>query len=118
LDWEWIKQIAFGALNLSHDVFWKLTPKEFLELYDGWKWRQKQHYEEMKVLQDSRLREYSLLASWIISPIIGKRVKATDLYDPERIKQIAQIQENSKKIETPTDKKMMLEELEAKMGVK
>lgn len=39
MDWEGIKYIAFGALNLSHDELGKLTHGEFLELWEGFQWR-------------------------------------------------------------------------------
>jgi hypothetical protein len=65
-----------------------------------------------------RLREFSILASWISAPHYKKPLKPTDYYDPEKIKQVEAIQEKSKKVETPEEKKQMLEDLESQMGVK
>ena len=31
--------MAFGPLNLNHAQFWRSTPGELLELYEGFQWR-------------------------------------------------------------------------------
>jgi hypothetical protein len=111
LDWESAKEIAFGVLNLSHDVFWKLTPAELIELYEGWQWRESRRIEEIKSLHELRMREYSVLASWITAPHVKKPMKPTDFYDPDKINK-------DKKKTTPEENRKMMEKLEKQMGVK
>jgi hypothetical protein len=118
LDWKWIKEIAFGALNLSHEVFWKLTPSEFLDLYDGWLWRENRNVEEQKSLHDIRMREYSVLASWITAPHVKKPLKPTDFYDPDKLAKLKSINEERKQLQTPEEKKSMFDNLEKQLGVK
>ncbi|ANC77174.1 hypothetical protein ABE65_010320 [Fictibacillus phosphorivorans] len=49
MDWEGIKQLAFGPLNLSHDELGKLTHREFMELVEGFEWRDKYQRSMMAV---------------------------------------------------------------------
>jgi hypothetical protein len=112
LDWVWIKEIAFGALNLSHIVFWKLTPSEFLELVEGWQWRENRRIDEIKSLHELEMRRLSILASWVTAPHLGKKtLKPTDFYDPDKINK-------DKKKTTPQETRKMMEKLEKQMGVK
>ncbi|MDF2902366.1 MAG: hypothetical protein K0S25_4 [Bacillus sp. (in: firmicutes)] len=111
MDWEFVKEISFGALNLSHDTFWRLTPSEFLDLYDGWQWREDRRLEEIKASHELRIREFSVLASWLTAPHVKKPPKPTDFYDPERRP------ENRRKT-TPEESKRMIDQLEKQMGVK
>jgi hypothetical protein len=109
LDWKWIKEIAFGPLNLSHDVFWKLTPSEFLELYEGWQWRENRRINELKDLHELELTRLAILASWITAPHLKKPKKPTDFYDPNKSKE--------KKKTTPAESKRVVDELSKELGV-
>lgn len=49
--------MAFGPLNLKPGEFWPLTPGEFLELLDGYKWRKEQ--------EDRRLVELAWMTAYL-----------------------------------------------------
>lgn len=110
MDWEGLKQIAFGPLNLSHEQFWKLTHGEFLELYEGWKWRENRRVEEEKAKHELEMRRLSVLASWLTAPHLKKPRRPTDFYDPDRKKE--------KRTTTPEQTRQIIAELSEKMGVK
>lgn len=46
MDWEGLKRIAFGPLSLHPDQFWQLTPTEFTDMVEGYKWRAEQAYKD------------------------------------------------------------------------
>lgn len=50
MDWEGLKRIAFGPLNLMPQQFWELTLKDFNDLVDGYKWRDKREWEKVAQL--------------------------------------------------------------------
>jgi hypothetical protein len=108
LNWKWIKEIAFGALNLSHSTFWKLTPAEFLDLYDGWQWRENRRFNEIKELHELEMQKLSVLASWITAPHLKKPMKPTEFYDPNKKKENVNT--------TPEESKRIVEELGKEMG--
>ncbi|MBW3114186.1 hypothetical protein KYJ26_20170 [Bacillus sp. MCCB 382] len=110
MDWKWIKEVAFGPLNLSHESFWKLQPFEFLELYEGWKWREDRRIEEIKELNEMEMRRMSILASWITAPHFRKPKKPTDFYNPNANKE--------KPKTTPEESKRMVMLLSKEMGVR
>ncbi|MDQ1003963.1 hypothetical protein QFZ28_004363 [Neobacillus niacini] len=93
---------------------WKLTPAEFIELYEGWQWRENRRVEEIKSMHELRMREYSVLGSWLLSAQVKKTVKPTDLYNPERINKL----NTEKKTTTPEESKKILDKLEKQLGVK
>jgi hypothetical protein len=39
--------LALGPLNMTHERFYRMTPREFHERLDGWKWRKRRRDEEM-----------------------------------------------------------------------
>ena len=110
MDWKWIKETAFGPLNLSHETFWKLTPAEFLELVDGWKWRENYEAEKIKALNDLELTRLSMLASWVTAPHLKKPAKPSDFYDPKKANK-------EKKKTTPQESKRVVDDLSKEMGV-
>jgi hypothetical protein len=87
-----------------------LTPSEFLELYDGWQWREDRRIDEMKASHELRMREYSVLASWLTSPHLKKPMKPTNFYNPEK--------SGNKRKTTPEETKRVIDNLEKQMGVK
>ena len=109
MDWKWIKETAFGPLNLSHETFWKMTPSEFIERYEGWKWRENYEVEKVKAMNELELTRLSILASWITAPHVKKPKKPTDFYNPNKKKE--------KKKTTPQESKRVVEELSKEMGV-
>jgi hypothetical protein len=56
-----LKQIAFGALSLRPDQFWRLTHGEFIAMYEGYLWREENDRKKM-----------AQLASWITFPHLKK----------------------------------------------
>ena len=110
MDWKWIKEIAFGPLNLSHITFWGLTPAELLELYEGWKWRENRRVEEIKELHELEMTRLSVLASWITAPHLKKPKHPKDFYDPTKNRE--------KKKTTPEKSNRVVNELAMEMGVR
>jgi hypothetical protein len=99
MDWEGIKQIAFGALNLSHDELGKLTHGEFLELCEGFKWR------------DEKDRAYLALQARVIMSAQSKKP-----LNP--FKEFKLTKTHEKKKTTPEESKQVVNDLMEKMGVK
>ena len=68
---EWITSalpLAMGPLALSHREFYRMTPREFHERLDGWKWRKRRSEEEA--------------AHWVaslIQPHVKERITAAKL---------------------------------------
>jgi hypothetical protein len=110
LDWKWVKETAFGPLNLSHETFWKLQPSEFIELYEGWLWRENRRIDEIKELNEMEMRRMSILASWLTAPHYRKPKKPTDFYNPDKKK--------PKPKTTPDESKRMVLALTKEMGVR
>jgi hypothetical protein len=76
-----------------------LTYAEFLELYEGWEWRDNRVSEQM-----------ANLISWVTSPHVKKPIP------PEKILN-RKPKEEAKKKTTPEKTKNVVEELMQKMGV-
>jgi hypothetical protein len=110
LDWEWSKETAFGPLNLSHDVFWKLTPGELIDLFNGWQWRENRRIDEIKATHELEMQRLSVLASWITAPHLKKPKKPTDFYDPEK-------SNKPKKTTTLEESQKIVDKLAKQMGV-
>lgn len=97
-------------MQLSHEQLWKLSPAEFLDLYEGWKWREKRKYEELEQMNDLEMRRLSLLANWLNSPHLGKRnPKPTHYYNPDKDKET--------KKTTQEESQRVVNELAEEMGV-
>lgn len=96
MDWGAIKQIAYGPLNLDPESLGKLTHGEFLDLYEGFRWREKRQWEQM-----------AQLTSWITAPHVKKPI------DPKVLLQ----SEKDKKRTTQEETKAVIEDLEKLMGV-
>ena len=75
MDWKGIKQIAFGPLNLSHDELGKLTHSEFLELLEGYEWREKYH-RTMLAIQSRTIM--SAHGKKPLDPVKAFKLKDTD----------------------------------------
>jgi hypothetical protein len=88
---------------------WELTPAEFLDLYEGWKWREERRIKEIQGMHELRMIEFSVLASWLTSPHVKKPLKPTDFYDPNKSKE--------KKNTTPEESKRIVNDLSKEMGV-
>lgn len=63
----------------------------------------------MKAMHDLEMRRYSVLASWIIQPHVKKKIKPTDLYNPDK--------DNQKASTTPEESQRVVDELAMEMGV-
>ena len=50
MDWEALKRLAFGPLNLMPQEFWGLTQAEFKDLIEGYKWRNRREWEKIAQL--------------------------------------------------------------------
>jgi hypothetical protein len=50
MDWEGLKRLAFGPLNLMPQQFWGLTLAEFNDLIEGYKWRNRREWEKFAQL--------------------------------------------------------------------
>jgi hypothetical protein len=88
-----------------------MTPAEFIELYEGWQWRENRRLEEIQSLHELEMRRLSVLASWITAPHLKKPRQPTDFYNPDKI--------NQEKTKTnPEKSKKVIEDLEKQMGVK
>jgi hypothetical protein len=88
-----------------------MTPAEFIDLYNGWLWRENRRTEEIKALHELEMRRLSVLASWVTAPHMKKPKQPTDFYNPEKL--------NKEKPKTnPEKSKKVIEELEKQMGVK
>ncbi|AGK52035.1 hypothetical protein [Bacillus sp. 1NLA3E] len=92
-----IKQIAYGPLNLSPEQLGRLTYGEFLDLYDGYKWREKR-----------RLEMLALSASWITAPHLKRPIDPNDLLKPAA----------KKKKVTQEEKERVTREIEERLGVR
>jgi hypothetical protein len=68
---DWIAAslpLAMGPLQMRHDEFYRMTPREFLERLDGWRWRHRRHEEDM--------------AHWvacIVQPHVKDRISASKI---------------------------------------
>jgi hypothetical protein len=98
MDWEGIKQLAFGPLNLSHDQLGKLTYGEFHELLKGYEWRDK--YNRSLLALHSR----TIMSAQSKKPI--DPFKAFKLNDSKE-----------KKKTNADESKQMVHDLEREMGV-
>jgi hypothetical protein len=97
LNWRLIKEIAYGPLNLTPEQLGKLTYGEFLELYEGFNWREK--------------RELALLArhaAWVMSPHYKNPIDPNDLLKPA----------SEKKKVTKEEKEKVTREIEERLGVR
>lgn len=97
MDWELIKNIAYGALNLSPEKLGKLTYGEFLDLVKGYKWRERHEMEKL-----------ALSASWITAPHLKRPLDPADLLKPE----------SKKRNVTQDEKEKVTREIEERLGVK
>ena len=87
-----------------------MTPAEFLDLYEGWKWREKRKFEEIELMNDLELRRFSILASWLNAPHYGKKnPKPTHYYDPDK--------EKKSKKTTQEESQAVVDDLAQEMGV-
>jgi hypothetical protein len=75
----------------------KLTYGEFLELYEGFKWREKRQLELL-----------ALSASWVTSPHLKKPIDPADLLKPMQ----------EKKQVTKEEKERVTREIEERLGVR
>jgi hypothetical protein len=75
----------------------KLTYGEFIDLYDGFKWREKRQLELL-----------ALSASWVTAPHLKKPIDPNDLLEPMK----------EKKQVTQEEKERVTRELEEKLGVR
>ncbi|GAB6171990.1 hypothetical protein JCM15765_14680 [Paradesulfitobacterium aromaticivorans] len=67
MDWEGLKKIAYGPLNLKPGEFWTMSPGEFNDLINGYLWR--------KELDENRLVQQA----WLIAQLQrAKRVPKLD----------------------------------------
>jgi hypothetical protein len=98
MDWEGIKQLAFGPLNLSHDELGKLTYGEFQELLAGYEWREKYNRSML-----------AIHAKTIMSAQTKKPI------DP--VKAFRLNEKKEKKKTNAVDSKRMVQDLEREMGV-
>lgn len=75
-------------MQLSHEQLWELTPAEFLDLYEGWKWREEREMKKVEMQHDLELRRLALLAHWLNAPHLGKKnPKPTHYYNPDKDKE-------------------------------
>jgi len=70
---EWAEPIAYGPLNLMPGAFEQLQPHEFVDLWDGYKWRQEQ--------EENRLAYFTACQ---MSVHTSKPVSPKDLLKPLR----------------------------------
>jgi hypothetical protein len=75
----------------------KLTYGEFIDLYDGFKWREKRQLELL-----------ALSAAWVTAPHLKKPIDPNDLLEPMK----------EKKQVTQEEKERVTRELEEKLGVR
>lgn len=76
MDWAVIKQLAYGPLNLKPDELGRMVYCEFLELLEGYQWREKRELEKL-----------AQLASWVTAPHLKTPVNPQDLIsDPKERK--------------------------------
>ncbi|WP_144700208.1 hypothetical protein [Fictibacillus phosphorivorans] len=97
MDWKGIKQLAFGPLNLSHDILGKLTHGEFMELVEGFEWRDKYQRSMM-----------AIHARTIMSAQGRKPLDPVKTFDLK--------QKKEKKKTTAEESKGIVQELEREMG--
>lgn len=83
-------------MNLTPEQLGKLTHGEFLDLYDGWKWRERRELEH-----------YAQLAAWVTAPHVKRPI------DPRKLLK----DEKEKKKTTPEETAVIISELEKLMGV-
>ena len=76
----------------------KLTYGEFLELYEGFKWREKKQREE-----------YAILASWLTAPHYKNPVQPSDY--------MKTFEDKEKKTVTKEEKERVTREIEERLGV-
>lgn len=95
MDWEEMKRIAYGPLNLMPEQFWSLTYKEFLELVEGYKYRNELEW-----------RKIAQLASWIMAPHLKRPISADKLLGKDK----------KKKRTTPEETTRVLDDLMSEFG--
>ena len=95
MPWEEMKRYAYGPLKLMPDQFWELTYGEFLELVDGYRYR-----------DEIEWRKLAQLASWTIAPHLKKPISANKLLGKDQ----------KKKKTTAEETAQVMNDLEAEFG--
>ena len=94
MPWEAMKRIAYGPLGLMPESFYRLTYGQFLELIEGYKFREQREWDKL-----------AQLASWTTAPHLKRPVSAKKLLGKEKKKEKT----------TPKESKRLVEELKAEM---
>jgi hypothetical protein len=97
LNWKLIKEIAYGPLNLTPEQLGKLTYAEFIDLYEGFNWREKRKLELL-----------ARHAAWVMSPHYKNPIDPNDLLKPA----------SEKKKVTQEEKEKVTKEIEERLGVR
>jgi hypothetical protein len=101
MDWDALKRVAYGPLNLMPADFWSLTFKELQELVEGYKLRNESEWEK-----------YAQLASWITAPHLKRPISAKKLLGTGNEKRSKKDRRT-----TPEESKSVVQGLMQDMGI-